>query len=384
MMQEPNKILGVVAFLCGSAALSAYANNVSLRDAYADDFLIGTIMAGGIDAAATFPNDLVKFGVMAREFNALTAENCMKPMFMQPREGEFFFEASDYCVDFAEAHSMEMIGHTLVWHSMTADWFFKDEAGQLPAREVMLERMRTHIHTVVGRYKGRISCWDVVNEAVVHNGDGKPASLRDSPWLRAVGEDYIEMAFRYAHAADPDAKLYYNDYGMTKPGKVDFVVNMVKELRASGVPIHGVGLQGHWMLDWPSIPEIEYALRSFAEAGVPVSITEMDISVLPNAHSHAGADVGDEIVYARKYNPYSESIPDEILEQQAGRYRDIFELFLKYNTGIERVSFWGTTDGMSWKNDYPIKGRTDYPLLFDRDFNPKPAYHSLIKLSDED
>ena len=381
-MKKYQKITGVLCLTYACIALSACAQ-ATLKDSYADEFLIGTIMPGGLDPDATFTDDPIELGVVARDFNALTAENCMKPMFMQPNEGEYFFKASDFCVDFAEANSMVLVGHTLVWHAMTADWFFKDGAGQLPGRELMLERMRAHIDTVVGRYKGRIPYWDVVNEAVLHQGAGNSAKFRESPWFKAIGEDYIELAFRHTHAVDPDAKLYYNDYNMTKKEKVDFVLDMVSEMRANGVPIHGVGMQGHWMLDWPSLSDIEYALRTFADAGIPVSITELDISVLPDAPSHSGANVTDNVEYAEKYNPYSQSIPDEVLQKQADRYHEIFELFLKYKSNIERVTFWGTSDFQSWKNSYPMKGRTDYPLLFDRKFNPKPAYHSLLKLSNE-
>jgi endo-1,4-beta-xylanase len=381
-MKKYQKITGALGLTYACAALSACAE-ATLKDSYADEFLIGTIMPGGLDPDATFTDDPIELGVVARDFNALTAENCMKPMFMQPNEGEYFFKASDYCVDFAEANSMVLVGHTLVWHAMTADWFFKDEAGQLPGRELMLERMRTHIDTVVGRYKGRIPYWDVVNEAVLYQGAGNSAVFRESPWFKAIGEDYIELAFRHTHAVDPDAKLYYNDYNMVKKEKVDFVLEMVSGMRANGVPIHGVGMQGHWMLDWPSLSDIEYALRTFADAGIPVSITELDITVLPDPPSHSGANVTDDVEYAEKYNPYSQSIPAEVLQKQADRYQEIFELFLKYKSNIERVSFWGTSDSQSWKNSYPMKGRTDYPLLFDRKFNSKPAYHSLLKLSNE-
>ena len=381
-MKKYQKITGALGLTYACAALSACAE-ATLKDSYADEFLIGTIMPGGLDPDATFTDDPIELGVVARDFNALTAENCMKPMFMQPNEGEYFFKASDYCVDFAEANSMALVGHTLVWHAMTADWFFKDEAGQLPSRELMLERMRTHIDTVVGRYKGRIPYWDVVNEAVLYQGAGNSAVFRESPWFKAIGEDYIELAFRHTHAVDPDAKLYYNDYNMVKKEKVDFVLEMVSGMRAKGVPIHGVGMQGHWMLDWPSLFDIEYALRTFADAGIPVSITELDSTVLPDPPSHSGANVTDDVEYAEKYNPYSQSIPAEVLQKQADRYQEIFELFLKYKSNIERVSFWGTSDSQSWKNSYPMKGRTDYPLLFDRKFNSKPAYHSLLKLSNE-
>ena len=381
-MKKYQKITGALGLTYACAALSACAE-ATLKDSYADEFLIGTIMPGGLDPDATFTDDPAELGVVTRNFNALTAENCMKPMFMQPNEGEYFFKASDYCVDFAEANSMALVGHTLVWHAMTADWFFKDEAGQLPSRELMLERMRTHIDTVVGRYKGRIPYWDVVNEAVLYQGAGNSAVFRESPWFKAIGEDYIELAFRHTHAVDPDAKLYYNDYNMVKKEKVDFVLEMVSGMRAKGVPIHGVGMQGHWMLEWPSLSDIEYALRTFADAGIRVSITELDITVLPDPPSHSGANVTDDVEYAEKYNPYSQSIPDEVLQEQADRYQEIFELFLKYKSNIERVSFWGTSDSQSWKNSYPMKGRTDYPLLFDRKFNAKLAYHSLLKLSNE-
>jgi endo-1,4-beta-xylanase len=381
-MKKYKKTIGALSLTYACAALSACAQ-ATLKDGYANEFLIGTIMPGGLDPDATFTDDPIELGVVARDFNALTAENCMKPMFMQPNEGEYFFKASDYCVDFAEANSMALVGHTLVWHAMTADWVFKDEAGQLPGRELMLERMRTHIDTVVGRYKGRIPYWDVVNEAVLYQGAGNSAVFRESPWFKAIGEDYIELAFRHTHSVDPDAKLYYNDYNMVKKEKVDFVLEMVSGMRAKGVPIHGVGMQGHWMLDWPSLSDIEYALRTFADAGIPVSITELDITVLPDPPSHSGANVTDDVEYAEKYNPYSQSIPAEVLQKQADRYQEIFELFLKYKSNIERVSFWGTSDSQSWKNSYPMKGRTDYPLLFDRKFNSKPAYHSLLKLSNE-
>ena len=356
-MKQYQKITVALSLTYSCAALLACAQ-ATLKDGYANEFLIGTIMPGGLDPDATFTDDPNELGVVARDFNALTAENCMKPMFMQPNEGEYFFKASDYCVDFAEANSMALVGHTLVWHAMTADWFFKDEAGQLPSRELMLERMRTHIDTVVGRYKGRIPYWDVVNEAVLYQGAGNSAVFRESPWFKAIGEDYIELAFRHTHAVDPDAKLYYNDYNMVKKEKVDFVLEMVSGMRAKGVPIHGVGMQGHWMLEWPSLSDIEYALRTFADAGIPVSITELDITVLPDPPSHSGANVTDDVEYAEKYNPYSQSIPAEVLQKQADRYQEIFELFLKYKSNIERVSFWGTSDSQSWKNSYPMKGRT--------------------------
>lgn len=385
IMRVKYQILAVMACLYGGSALANEPSAApSLQQAYADDFLIGTTLRGGLGHAMVFPATPREVGVMKREFNALTAENCMKAGSMQPREGEFFFEASDFFVDFAESNSMEMVGHTLVWHSQAPRWFFRGAEGQPADRDQMIERMRAHIDAVVGRYQGRIKYWDVVNEAVIETEDGKSAELRRSPWLQTVGEDYIELAFRFAHEADPEAKLYYNDYNMTKPHKVDFVVDMVSRLRAKGVPVHGVGIQGHWGLTWPALSDIEYALNAFAEAGIPVSITELDVTVLPMVGSNNGADVSDKVQYAGKYNPYATSIPASVLDAQAARYAQLFERFLKYRANIERVSFWGTSDAHSWKNDYPMGGRRDYPLLFDHRFNPKVSYDSLIRLSIED
>ena len=243
--------------------------------------------------------------------------------------------------------------------------------------------MVQHIATVVGRYRGKIKFWDVVNEAVdlLPNAQGKlEACLKPSPWLEAIGPEYIELAYRAAHEADPEAKLLYNDYNLYEEKKADFVIAMVKDLRNRGVPVHGIGYQGHMFLDFPKIEQVEYLLKSCRSENIPLSVTELDLSVLPNAWKHRGASVEDSFTLAEKFNPYPEAVPEAVLMEQAQRYREMFELFIKYHTTIERVSFWGVWDGNSWRNYKPMEGRRDYPLLFDRQFKKKPAYEEISKL----
>jgi len=263
---------------------------------------------------------------------------------------------------------------------------FLDDNGNKVSRDLLIKRLEEYIHKVVSRYKGKIKYWDVVNEAVdVFKNDlgDKYAKLKNTPWYDIIGDDYIEIAFRAAHKADPNCKLLYNDYNMYQREKIDFIINMVKELREKGVPVHGIGSQGHMFMQHPNLDQVEYWLKSVHDAKIPLHITEMDVSVLPNAWIHKGASVEDRFDLADEFNPYKNGVPKKILKQQAKRYKDIFRLFLKYSKNIERVTFWGVWDGNSWRNYLPMKGRTDYPLLFDRNFKKKPAYNSIKKLSNK-
>jgi endo-1,4-beta-xylanase len=237
--------------------------------------------------------------------------------------------------------------------------------------------MRTHIATVVGRYKGKIAQWDVVNEAI---SDGGSDMLRQSPWRTAIGDDYIAEAFRAAHAADPQATLIYNDYSIENPGKREKTLKLLKSLRDQKVPVHAVGIQGHWGLDYPDLATIESAITDFAKLGLKVIITELDVSVLPTRYR--GADVGvrpgerDPTM-----DPYTAGLPNAVARQQAERYRNIFALLRRHRDVVDRVTFWGEHDGQSWKNNFPIRGRTDYPLLFDRQGKPKPAFDAVVAVS---
>ncbi|MBN1926580.1 MAG: endo-1,4-beta-xylanase, partial [Prolixibacteraceae bacterium] len=311
-------------------------------------------------------------------FSAIVAENCMKSGPMQPREGEFNFELADQFVDFGEQNNMFITGHCLVWHAQAPRWFFRDSLGNEVTRDVLIERMRNHIFTVVGRYKGKVKGWDVVNEAI--NDDG---SYRNSWYYRILGEDFIRIAFQLAHEADPDCELYYNDYSMSLPGKRDGVVAMVKKLQEQGLKIDGIGMQAHVGLDYPELEEFEASMEAFGALGLKVMITEMDISVLPQPEWNRGADISTNIEYKEKLNPYTEGLPDSARIALDNRYIDFFKLFLKHDDYVSRVTVWGVNDAYSWKNGFPVRGRTDYPLLFDRQNQPKSVVQKLIDLAGE-
>jgi len=342
-----------------------------LKDAFKGKLLIGTAVGThvlqGQDAAT---KELVR-----RHFDALTAENAMKPDAIQPREGEFTFTDADRLMELAQGTGATVVGHTLVWHSQTPGWFFAGKDGQPVTREVALARMRTHIKTVVGRYKGRIKQWDVVNEAI---NDG-PGVLRNSPWLKAIGEDYIAEAFRAAHEADPKAILVYNDYNIELDYKRPKALELLKKLVDQKVPIHAVGIQAHWRMPDLPLAETERAIKEFSALGLKVMITELDLGVLPTRYQ--GADISRTEAMTPKQvavmNPYTKSLPDEVAQKHAEKYREAFELFLRHQDVVRRVTLWGPHDGNSWLNNFPVRGRTDYPLLFDREQKPKPAFFAV-------
>jgi len=299
----------------------------------------------------------------------------MKSMFLQPREGEFYFEDADRFVKFAEENDMHIVGHTLIWHSQAPKWFFTDKKGNDVSREVLIERMRDHIQTVVTRYKGRIHGWDVVNEAILDNGE-----YRKSKFYEIIGEDFIPLAFQFAREADPEAELYYNDYSAAIPAKRDGIVKMVKKMLDSGIKIDGLGMQEHHGLEHASIEDVEGTIEAFAALGTKVMVTEMDISVLPHARSHVGAELSDTSAYKKSLDPYREGLSADTMEKLGKRYVDFFTLYAKHQDKITRVTLWGVGDGDSWKNDWPIHGRTDYPLLFDRAYQPKPFFADILEI----
>jgi endo-1,4-beta-xylanase len=268
---------------------------------------------------------------------------------------------------------MVMIGHTLVWHNQTPAWVFEDGKGNPADRETLLKRLRDHIHTVVGRYKGKIKGWDVVNEAI--NADG---SMRQSKWLKIIGEDYVAQAFRFAHEADPGAELYYNDYSLEDEPKRNGAVRLIQKLKDQGVHITGVGLQGHNKLNWPSMEQQDETIKAFAKLSLTVSITELDIDVLPQVDEDAGRNIKLTDELQPKLNPYRSGLPKPVVDEQAEMYRKLFVVYLKHRAVIDRVTFWGVTDGDTWLNNWPVRGRTNYPLLFDREGKPKAAFDALI------
>lgn len=359
----------IVLSSCNNKVNKKPTKIISLKNAYKDDFYIGT----ALNVFQIEESDTLISAFISKEFNSITAENMMKSMHIHPAKDTFNFELPDKFVAFGEKNNMFIHGHTLIWHSQLAPWMT-----QIKDSTEMVNFMQNHINTIVGRYKGKVNSWDVVNEAL--NDDG---TLRKSVFLDAIGEDYIELAFKLAADADPEADLYYNDYSMTNPAKREGAIKMIKKLQESGVKVDGIGMQGHWDLQGPSIEEIEKSILDYSSLGVKVAITELDITVIPSPLNLQGADVNQNFEGSEFMNPYPESLPDSIQNKLAKRYADIFKLFLKHQDKISRVTFWGVNDGQSWKNDWPIKGRTNYPLLFDREFKPKKAYYSVMELKED-
>lgn len=356
---------------------SAYAQeqSSSLKDTYSNYFSIGTALsATQIEGKEPGTLDLVK-----QQFNAVTAENVMKWEIIEPVEGQFNFAAADAMIEFAEANNIKVIGHVLLWHEQTPAWVFQDAKGQPASKELVLSRLKNHINAVMGRYKGRIHGWDAVNEAL--NEDG---TLRQSNWYKALGEDYIATVFEIAHKADPKAELYYNDFNLFKPEKRAGVLKLVAALKAKSVPIHGIGEQGHYSLDYPELQQVEDSIVAFKNTGLNLVITELDISVLPFPEPEKiGADISLNMQLKQEFNPYADGLPDTVSQQLTNKYLQLFELFLRHSDAIERVTLWGVNDNQSWRNNWPMKGRTDYPLLFDRKNQPKEVVPKLIKLAEK-
>jgi endo-1,4-beta-xylanase len=359
----------IIALLANCKAEESKSEK-ALQEALKGKFLIGVAM----NADQITGKDTAGVRLIKQHFNSITPENCMKSEVVQPQEGTFDFTLADQYVDFGQKNNMFIFGHTLIWHSQAPKWFFVDKDGKDVSREVLIERMKNHIYTVVGRYKGRVNGWDVVNEAIEDDG-----SFRKSKFYEIIGEDYIRLAFQFAHEADPEAELYYNDYSMAKKEKRDAVVKMVKNLQSQGVKIDGIGMQGHMTMDFPTVDEEEKSIIAFSETGVKVMITELDLTVLPSPGNKVSADVALSYEYRKQLNPYSDGLPDSVAQAAHDRYAAFFKLFLKHADKIDRVTMWGLTDGHSWRNNWPVPGRTDYPLLFDRNYQPKPIVETIIK-----
>jgi endo-1,4-beta-xylanase len=372
------------ALISGASLLIAIPNAVAdpptLKDAFHDDFLVGTALG----TKQIMGEEPAAMELAAREFRAITPENCLKWALVHPEPDEYDFEAPDKFVAWGEANGMFIVGHTLVWHNQTPAWAFAGVDGKPLDRETALARLRSHIDTVVGRYKGRIHGWDVVNEAIDDEGRLRTGPVGDwpqrgEPWHAAIGDDYIEQAFDMAHAADPDAELYYNDFNEWYPAKIEAISKLVTDLKAKGVRIDGLGLQGHWGVDYPTLEEIDHMLTEYGKLGVTLKITELDVSVFPTVGQQIGAEITRRERGSAADNPYPDGLPAEKQQELAQRYADIFKLFVKHRDKIDRVTFWGVHDGQSWRNNWPVRGRVDHPLLFDRQYQPKPAFDAVIK-----
>ena len=343
-------------------------NIPQLKDVYKGQFAVGTIL----DWWALDENT-PRRALALSQFDAFTPENLLKPDQIEREKGVFTFDNADKFVDLAGKNGALVVGHALVWHQQTPQWMNHNPDGTPLSREQALQNMRVHIQTVVGRYKGRIAQWDVVNEAVSDSGD---ELLRPSPWLQSIGEDYIAQAFRAAHSADPNALLILNDYNNDLKPKRDKTLKLLRSLLDQGVPVGAVGMQLHTWMN-ADLDEIEQSIEQYSALGLKVVISELDLSVLPAPNY--SADISERFNLTPQSNPYADGLPDAVAAAQAKRYGELFALFARHANVIARVTLWGTNDGESWKNNFPIRGRTDYPLLFDRDLQPKPAFYAVVK-----
>ena len=336
----------------------------SLKTAYARWFAVGAAIPGAELNEA-------ERRLLFQQFTTVTPENCMKPQSLHPLEGRFDFAKADALVEMARANGLTVNGHTLIWHQQCPDWFFTD-GGKPADRDLVLKRMRSHVAAVAAHFAGKMASWDVVNEAIDDGG----GFLRKSKWLTAIGEDYIAEAFAAAHQADPQAELYYNDYSIERPAKRAKTLRLIRDLKSRQANLVGVGIQGHWQLDQIPFQDIEDAIIAFDAEGLKVAITELDIDVVKRRTS--GGEAGTREQDDR--DPFANGLPPEIQKRLADQYARLFALFLKHADKINRVTFWGLHDGRSWLNTWPSR-RTNHPLLWGRDLQPKPALSAVLGLA---
>ncbi|MBO6095697.1 MAG: endo-1,4-beta-xylanase [Bacteroidales bacterium] len=344
--------LGILILL---AALSS-ARAQGLKEAYEGYFTIG-VAVNPTNVSAREQMDLI-----VREFNSITAENVMKPGEIHPAEGVWNFEEADRVANFCRQNGIPLRGHNLCWHSQFCDWMFTDKKGKPVSKEVFYKRLREHIHTVVNRYKDVVYAWDVVNEAISDQGFARPGEepnpYRISRLYQLCGDEFIAKAFEFAHEADPDAILFYNDYNETDPGKRDRIYNMVKKMQEAGVPITGIGMQGHYNIYGPAEEDIEAAIVKYSQLVKHIHVTELDIRV--------NEDMGGQL---RFNQGNAQPIPSYLAIQQQDQYNRVFKVLRKYHQYIDNVTFWNLSDRDSWL------GVNNHPLLFDENFKPKPVYN---------
>jgi endo-1,4-beta-xylanase len=355
------KLLIIGVAIMGLCAFKIFENDEDkrgLKDYYKSYFPIGVAVSG-----RSLTGKEAQF--IVKHFNSITPENSMKMGPIHPQQNTYNWAESDAIVAFAQKNKLKVRGHNLCWHEQTPKWLFKNSDGSEVSKDTLLNRLRDHIHTVVKRYKGKIYAWDVVNEAI----DDNPANvLRESEWYKITGEEFIAKAFEYAHEADPDAQLFYNEYNAERPEKRDRIYRLLKKLKEQGVPVHAVGLQGHWSLYEPSKTELQEAIQKFASLGLKVQVTELDVSVYPWEKERRKLREGEQQPYTR-----------EMEEKQSAKYAEMFAVMRQEKNAITGVTFWNVSDRYSWLDTYPVAGRKNYPLLFDQEYKPKKAYWNVVQ-----
>lgn len=362
----------IVTFVVGALfASSTFAQNISLKESLGKYFLIGT----AVDTNLVCGHDPQAESLVKTQYNQIVPENCMKGEEIHPEIDRYDWHASDKTVEWAQQNDMTLIGHCLVWHSQAPKWLFVDKDGKPCSREVLIGRLYNHIMTVVTRYKGKIKGWDVVNEAFEDDG-----SYRKSTLYNIIGPEFIELAFQFAHEADPNAELYYNDYSMSKPGKREAVCQLVRSLKAKGIRIDAVGMQSHHGYNYPDWTEYEQSIEAISKEGVKVMLTEVDMNMLPNPQGFSGAEISQNFELQKQYNPYIKGLDKKAQKLFNQRYLDLFKIIERHKDDISRVTFWCVDDNHTWLNDWPIKGRTNYPALFDRQGKMKDVVKEIVKL----
>jgi len=376
-----------VALLCASCKQTPS----SLQEAYKDYWRTGVSVnqwevkaeqamkenvsytgASSLDQTADYP-------MIAKHFGWVVPENCMKCEVIHPEEDRYDFTLADELVEKALANNQQVIGHCLIWHSQCAPWFFVDKEGNQVSAEVLKQRMHDHIFTILDHFRGKVVGWDVVNEAFEDDG-----TLRHSQFYEILGEEFIPLAFQYAHEADSTIELYYNDYSMYKPEKVKGVVDFFRPLIDKGMRIDAIGLQAHLFLgdqDYPTL--YEHSIQEIAKLGIPSQFTELDLSVLPNPYAMEGANISANFEYTKELDPYTDGLPAEVQEQADAFWVDFYKMLMRNKENVLRVNYWCFSDANSWRNDWPVKGRTEYATLFDRQGQPKPTIQKLIDLAKE-
>ena len=358
-MKPKQILLCCCLFLLNTVSFSQN-DGKGLKDYFRDYFIMGV---------AVTPQNLKsdEANLVVQQFGSMTAENAMKMAPIHPRENIYNWANADSIAAFAKRNNLKLRGHTLCWHNQVPAWMFIDSTtGKTVTKEVLLQRLKDHITNVVTRYKGTVYAWDVVNEAI---SDSANVFYRSSPWYQICGEEYIAKAFQYAHEADPDALLFYNDYNEINAAKRDKMYKLVKGLKDAGVPIHGIGLQGHWSIYEPGEEQLDATLKKFSDLGLKLQITEMDISVYPKEHSRR----------ERKPEDADDNFTADKENKQIEMYKMFFKLFRKYKSTLSAITFWNISDRRSWLDNFPVQGRKDYPLLFDKDLKPKKAFGEVVK-----
>jgi len=349
-------LLAEIFFSTRLPAQQKPADSKGLKDYYKNYFPMG--VAVSVNALTAYRP------LILSQFNSLTPENAMKMGPIHPQENKYNWKDADSIVNFAQKYGLRVRGHNLCWHEQTPYWLFIDSTGNRVSKTVLLKRLHDHIFTVVKRYKGKVYAWDVVNEAI---DDDSTKFLRNSLWYQICGDEFIVKAFQYAHEADPKAQLFYNDYNTERPQKRERVYKLLKMLVDAKVPINGVGLQAHWSIYEPQASDLQKTIQEFSSLGLKVQITELDVSIYPWEKNTRSLKPGESDIYT-----------PELEKKQAEKYAEMFKIFREYKKVITGITFWNVSDKYSWLDEYPVKGRKNYPLLFDQNQQPKKAYWSVV------